>query len=300
MVGVGVNKNFGNRQGQHDVCKLYLGIYASETWGNLAPLGASSLLLHHNSTSHPPVTILSYDHTHYGVMSNSDEEYTIPLQDQRAFGAGLKRKRVQFVRSSETTPATSSSAISYGHKVSKTYLGLVLPQSSGGVEEQSSKADASLAETKPQICETCSLPIPPLPSSTPHAALLAHQLSLPHSHPPSSLSPRRTGVRMLRDQGWDPNARTGLGAHGEGIRYPIKAKEKNDKLGIGATMPKPKRDVLELSRGVGQAKSRQEKENEEGKKKKGWVKKKAEEEKQRSNRLQQLFYESEEVSKYLR
>ncbi|KFY34563.1 hypothetical protein V494_06645 [Pseudogymnoascus sp. VKM F-4513 (FW-928)] len=236
-------------------------------------------------------------------MSNSDDEYTIPLQDQRAFGAGLKRKRVQFVRSSETTTSTSSSATSYGHTVSKTYLSLVLPQSSEaseGVEEQTSRTDASLTETEPHICETCSLPIPPLPSSTPHAALLAHQLSLPHSHPPSSLSRHRTGVRMLRDQGWDPDARTGLGVNGEGIRYPIKAKEKNDKLGIGATMPKPKRDVLEVSRGVGQAKDRQEKENEKGKKKKGWVKKTSEEERRRSNRLQQLFYESEEVSKYLR
>ncbi|OBT61661.1 hypothetical protein VE03_08397 [Pseudogymnoascus sp. 23342-1-I1] len=233
-------------------------------------------------------------------MSNSDDEYTIPLQDQRAFGAGLKRKRVQFVRSSETTTDISSSATSYGHKVSKTYLGLVLPQSPDGVEEQNSKTDANLTETKPQICETCSLPIPPLPSSTPHAALLAHQLSLPHSHPPSSLPPNRTGVRMLREQGWDPDARTGLGVHGEGIRYPIKAKEKNDKLGIGATMPTPRRDVLKLSQGVGAAKTSQEKENEKGKKKKGWVKKTAEEEKRRSDRLQQLLYESEEVSKYLR
>ncbi|KFY29004.1 hypothetical protein V493_02600 [Pseudogymnoascus sp. VKM F-4281 (FW-2241)] len=230
-------------------------------------------------------------------MTSSDDECTIPLQDQRAFGAGLKRKRVQFVRSSETITATNSSATSYGHKVSKTYLGLVLPQTYDGVEEQCLKTDASLAEAEPQICETCSLPIPPLPSSTPHAALLAHQLSLPHSHPPSSLSRHRTGVRMLLDQGWDPDARTGLGAHGEGIRYPIKAKEKNDKLGIGATLPKPKRDVLEVSRGVGQSKSRQEHEN---KNKKGWVKKAAEEEKRRSDRLQQLFYESEEVSKYLR
>lgn len=261
------------------------------------------MLPHHISTSPPPVIVLSYDHIYYGVMSNSDEEeYTIPLQDQRAFGAGLKRKRVQFVRSSETTTATSKSATSYGHSVSKTYLGLVLPQSqsSDGLEKQKSKTDTSLTETEPQICETCSLPIPPIPSSTPHAALLAHQLSLPHSHPPSSLSRHRTGVRMLRDQGWDPDARTGLGAHGEGIRYPIKAKEKNDKLGIGATMPKPKRDVLELSRGVDQAKTGKERDNEKGKKKKGWVKKTEEEEKRRSDRLQQLFYESEEVSKYLR
>lgn len=236
-------------------------------------------------------------------MSNSDEEYTIPLQDQRAFGAGLKRKRVQFVRSSETTTSASNSTTSYGHRVSKTYLGLVLPQSQppDNLEKQNLKTDIGSTETEPQICETCSLPIPPIPSSTPHAALLAHQLSLPHSHPPSSLSRHRTGVRMLRDQGWDPDARTGLGAHGEGIRYPIKAKEKNDKLGIGATMPKPKPDVLELSRGVGGAKFEQEKENKKGKvKKKGWVKKTADEEKRRSDRLQQLFYESEEVSKYLR
>lgn len=104
---------------------------------------------------------------------------------------------------------------------------------------------------------------------------------------------------MLRAQGWDPDSRTGLGAKGEGIRYPIKAKEKDDKLGVGATVPKPKRGDPEVSRAVAQAKERKKKEQERGKVGKGWLKKSREEERRKGDKLQQMFYESEEVSKYL-
>ena len=272
-------------------------------WGNLAPLPTPSLCrtIYQRHFFFPAYHFSFYHCTHYSVMSDSDEEYTIPLQDQRAFGAGLKRKRIQFICSSDTTStAINNSATPYSRSVSKTYLDLVIPQSSDSFAAQNSKSDAYLASTDQQICDTCSLPIPPLRSSTHHAALLAHQLSLPHSHPPSALPHDRTGVRLLRAKGWDPDARIGLGAKGQGIRFPIKAKEKNDKLGIGASIPKPKHDRPEVSRAIGQEKYRKEKENDRGKNGKGWLKKSIEKEKQRSNKLQELFYESEEVSKYLR
>lgn len=236
------------------------------------------------------------------MMSNSDEEYTIPLQDQRVFGAGLKRKRVQFVPSSDTTKAaTNNSEAHYSRSVSETYLSLVLPQSSSGSECHTSEIDKSLAVTDEQICGTCSLPILHRSSPTPHAATLAHQLSLPHSHPPSSLAQDRIGVRLLRAKGWDPDARMGLGASGEGIRFPIKVKEKNNKLGIGMTIPKPKHGYSDIKQTVAQIKSSREKEkrHERGRATKGWLKKNREEEKRRSDKLQQIFYESEEVSKYL-
>jgi hypothetical protein len=35
------------------------------------------------------------------------------------------------------------------------------------------------------------------------------------------------------DAGWDPDTKQGLGSEGRGTRYPIKAVEKKDKLGIG-------------------------------------------------------------------
>jgi hypothetical protein len=180
------------------------------------------------------------------------------------------------------------------------YLDLVLPQSSDGSIVHTSKTDTHLAATNRQICDACSLPIPPISSSTPHAALLAHQISLPHSHPPSALPHDRTGVRLLRARGWDPDARTGLGANGQGIRYPIKVKEKNDKLGIGALLQKPKHGDFEADRTIRQAKRIKENNKGAGRNGKGWLKKTIEEEKRRSNELQKLFYESEDVSKYLR
>jgi len=104
----------------------------------------------------------------------------------------------------------------------------------------------------------------------------------------------------LRAQGWDPDARTGLGARGEGIRFPIKVKEKDDKLGVGASVPKPKRGDAEVSRAVQQAREGKKRELERGKVGKGWLKRRREEERRRGDRLQNMFYQSEEVAKYLR
>jgi hypothetical protein len=57
--------------------------------------------------------------------------------------------------------------------------------------------------------------------------------------PPSALDRSRMGVRTLTSQGWDMDAHEGLGREREGIRHPIKVKEKSDKLGIGATTLRP-------------------------------------------------------------
>jgi hypothetical protein len=67
---------------------------------------------------------------------------------------------------------------------------------------------------------------------------LAHQVCLTHSHPPSHLDRNRKGLAYLSSYGWDPDARVGLGASGQGIQYPIKSKPKDDKLGIGVVLPK--------------------------------------------------------------
>ena len=37
-----------------------------------------------------------------------DDEYEIALRDQRIFGAGIKRKRIQFVASTAETTSTQS------------------------------------------------------------------------------------------------------------------------------------------------------------------------------------------------
>lgn len=88
----------------------------------------------------------------------------------------------------------------------------------------------------PVTCPVCALPI--TGSVAEHNASLAHQVSLEHSHPPSALDRSRMGLRALKAQGWDPDARRGLGRDGEGLRYPLKTVPKDDNLGIGAAVPK--------------------------------------------------------------
>ena len=262
------------------------------------------------------------------MSASDDEEYTIPLQDERAFGAGIKRKRVQFVRSSDSTTTTDAPTTSSGPSASDFYLNLVLPkeetkasergqdvatsddtdekelsQERSGVrsKDNDSKTGATLQDSSQAlICGTCRIPIDTSSSTTPHQALLAHQLSLPHSHPPSSLSRSHPGLRILQSQGWDPDSRLGLGATGGGIRFPIKAKEKGDKMGVGATIPQPRKGDAEVSRAVQEARIKKRKEDERKKKGKGWLKKQVEQERRRGDKLKDLFYGSEEMNNHLR
>ncbi|CAN8103095.1 unnamed protein product [Discula destructiva] len=46
------------------------------------------------------------------------------------------------------------------------------------------------------------------------------------------------GLSILEAAGWDPDARTGLGAEGQGVQHPIKVKPKDDRLGVGVVVPK--------------------------------------------------------------
>jgi hypothetical protein len=46
------------------------------------------------------------------------------------------------------------------------------------------------------------------------------------------------GLAYLSTHGWDPDARRGLGAAQQGITFPVKAKAKDDKLGIGIEVPR--------------------------------------------------------------
>jgi hypothetical protein len=86
---------------------------------------------------------------------------------------------------------------------------------------------------------------------------------------------------------------------GTGIRYPIKAQPKEDKMGIGAEIPMPKRGDEAVSKAVSEAKERKAKEDARGKLGKGWLKRHNEEERKRRNRLHEMFYESEEIAKHL-
>lgn len=245
-----------------------------------------------------------------------DEDYFLAPQDQRAFGAGIRRKRVAFVPSSETLlttgdvlktrtspepekkPARPSAA--------DQYLAIVLPKeaesaassSAAAAEAEAETASASAShpdrsehgdETK-DVCDVCNLPLDENPGDgRPHEASLAHQVCLAHSHPPSHLDRTRVGLRYLAAYGWDPDSRLGLGAPGrEGIREPLKARIKEDTAGLGML---PRAEAEKKGKLVQQA--RVEKLNAKQ------VRQRELEAKKRGERLREMFYRSEDVQKYL-
>lgn len=275
------------------------------------------------------------------MPDDHDEDYFLPLEDQRVFGAGIRRKRVPFVRSSEhelnTTSASTGtsrdSGQAAGPSIADRYLSIVLPKTQEPVEESGT---SSTEET--HICEICNLP---LPSTTQdpdamepetetdtdtntntdkearikelqkkHAASLAHQVCLTHSHPPSHLDRTRHGLRYLSAYGWDPDSRLGLGAAGrEGIREPIRGRLKVDTVGLGV---RDSRDEDAAGSGVMGERKRKERERRiresvEGRRAKVGkqklnakeVRKGDVEAKKRGERLQEMFYQKEDLGKYL-
>lgn len=194
-----------------------------------------------------------------------EEDYFLPLEDQRVFGAGIRRKRVPFVRSSEheLNTTTRPSSTPSGPSIADAYLSIVLKKQdttntspNTPVQQEpppraiNSAPPASNAQFPPPLpaqsndyCEICNLPLStdtPDESTNesidrPHEASLAHQVCLTHSHPPSHLDRTHVGLRYLSTYGWDPDSRLGLGAPGrEGIREPLKGRIKNDTAGLGS------------------------------------------------------------------
>jgi len=230
----------------------------------------------------------------------SDDEYEVPLQDQRVFGAGIKRQRVRFVPSTSSAATVLATASANSKSASDIYLSLVLPQDTQSSEGSSRASSVPPSHPKPSpipvVCEVCSLPLtidcnPPtsLDGSThsaerPHEASLAHQVCLEHSYPPSHLDRNRKGLAYLSAYGWDPDSRRGLGAEGQGIQFPIKSKPKEDKLGIGVVLPKPgeiqkKVKVKKLDAGK--------------------VRKMYDKDKKRGEQLRDIFYRNDDVERYL-
>lgn len=232
----------------------------------------------------------------------NDEEYLVPLQDQRVFGAGIKRKRVPFVPARTDSPLLSPRSPS--SKIGERYLSIVLKDAGLAKGDRTPKvfspehveapAEGHMAavsteeSTEPVLCEICRLPIghanrTMLSSSGPHEASLAHQVCLVHSHPPSHLDRTRKGLQYLSSYGWDPDSRLGLGVVGEGIRIPIKAKPKNNTLGLGAEKnlqtqkPSEKKQKLDAKQ----------------------VRLKEQEAKRKREKLQELFYRNDDVERYL-
>lgn len=230
-------------------------------------------------------------------MSDSDDEfYTVPLKDQRYFGAGVKRQRVHFVKSSthETPAAVTGVSTASPLSASERYLTIVFPKSHSE-PPISSKSAIDSSATAPQekeatICDVCKTPIEG--DQATHCTSLVHQIALPHAHPPSALDRSRKGLSILRSCGWDPDERRGLGAQREGILHPIKPKEKRDTLGLGVDFDnneptlKKKKKPKEKPKVVERLDA-------------GKIRKLEQENKKKNERLQRLFYANDDVEKYL-
>lgn len=188
----------------------------------------------------------------------SDEEYEeaqdVPLHHMKPFGSGLRRNEIKFVPASneDATITEKINSKSSGQNVRDFYLNMVLKKTTPD-GASSTETDKDPEETTSiEVCEVCKMPLtsvntaksgessnqPSSAKTSHHEASIVHQVCLAHSHPPSALDRNRMGLSVLEAAGWDPDARTGLGAAGQGVQYPIKVKPKEDRLGVGVVVPK--------------------------------------------------------------
>lgn len=179
-------------------------------------------------------------------MAEEDDEYFVPLEDQRVFGAGIKRKRIAFVPSSTLESVTSTPTVAASTRSHDRYLSIIQTMRNGPPENIESPSPSATAYAKPTrpLCPICRLPLPasdpatdtandPTTAKVSHESSIAHQVCLTHSYPPSHLNREHVGLKYLSTHGWDPDSRQGLGAKGEGIRAPLKGKVKNNTSGLG-------------------------------------------------------------------
>jgi hypothetical protein len=179
-------------------------------------------------------------------MAEEDDEYFLPLEDQRVFGAGVKRKRIAFVPSSTLESVASTPTKAVATTSHDRYLSIIEKKRGGDAQstEDQSPTTTPIAEAPQNLCPICHLPLSASDigadtatnstlSKSSHESSIAHQVCLSHSHPPSHLDRDHVGLKYLSSYGWDPDSRQGLGVRGEGIRVPLKGKIKNDTTGLG-------------------------------------------------------------------
>ena len=218
-----------------------------------------------------------------------------PDSEQKIFGAaGTKRKRIDFVPAA-TPLAQVNAAPERLRSVGDQYLSIVLKDNAGTLpadaesRERSPSSKEDVCSEEDIVCGICKLPLKPTAdeaataiSPVTHDLSVAHQVCVEHSYPPSHLDRSRHGLKYLSSYGWDPDKRIGLGVFGDGIRAPIKAKVKNDTVGLGLKIPQGKKAVARVE--VLDA---------------GKVRKKDKEDKKRRDKLQEVFYQNEDIEKYL-
>jgi hypothetical protein len=173
---------------------------------------------------------------------DDDEDYFLPVQDQRVFGAGIKRKKINFVPASTPDSCLPTKSSSTKFDIASHYLSIVLPDkakdtaAAGKIVSSESEPAVETAPNPSSVQELCPVCKQPLTAAkTAHESSISHQLCLEHVQPPSHLPRDHIGVRYLAAHGWDPDARKGLGVRQTGIAVPIKAKEKYDTIGLKET-----------------------------------------------------------------
>ena len=218
-------------------------------------------------------------HVASDVKYDDDDEDDTRLEHKKPFSAGLRRKLIKFVPASNeeiSNPEQKRAASTPAKSIQDIYLNIVMPP-----RDTASAPPESPAPHR--ICELCQLPLGE-GELVKHETSIAHQVCLEHSHPPSALDRSRMGLGVLQSQGWDPDARKGLGASQQGVQYPIKAKQKEDTLGIGLQVPKDlEKWKKEKFQKLDAAK----------------VRKKVAEDKKRREKLQRQFYGNTDIEKYL-
>lgn len=202
------------------------------------------------------------------------ETYTVPLREPLYYGAGVKKQGIKFVPASAPSITTETAKpVNVGNR----YLEIVF-----GKKTVSDKDQAAAIATSSSTCDICMLPVNAA-TAVAHETSLAHQVCLEHIHPPSAIDRTRKGAAYLKDMGWDPDSRLGLGASGDGRLYPIQPKEKVDKAGIGIQSD-PKSGMSKVQKKLLNPKE---------------LRKLEAEKKKRNQRLHDMFYTDDRVARYL-
>lgn len=204
---------------------------------------------------------------------------TAPFVQHPAYGRGLWKNPIQFVSAAPDTPTTTTTPGGNGKSIVERYMAIMFPNG-----QPQPKAEAY------PLCGICG---EPAKESDPRMHYLspAHQAALPRAPIPSAIDRTRMGLKYMAKHGYDVDARIGLGAGGQGMLFPLVPKEKRDKFGLGID-----KKEYEKKRSLGGASAAEVK---AGTLDAGKIRKLEKVEKRKHEKLHRMFYQSEEVEKYL-
>ncbi|RAK99397.1 putative G-patch domain protein [Aspergillus ibericus CBS 121593] len=269
--------------------------------------------------------------------ADDEDEYILPLEDQRVFGAGIRRKRVPFVRSSEhelsttTTTTRTSEGVptSSGQSIADRYLSIVLdkgqsPQSqshSGTPSPQPRSQSQPIPTATSTSSSTTSSAPSPSPNTEPQQqpspdkpttdidicpicnlpTTTPSSSSNPHTHPHEATLPHQLSLPHSHPPSHLDRTRPGL-------RYLAAYGWDPDKrIGLGApgregirepVKGKLKEDTVGLGAVVPEIKDKHKGKGRVEKLNAKEVRKKQMEERRKGERMREMFFRSEEVLRF--